>query len=1483
METDPPPSAASRGTRSFAKTRQSIAAPPSRLAVGGEAMAAPRARRKTTYSPGQTSTWGTGDRFLTQPRGWSRNLLRDEEEKSKALAFDPAEFDLLDDPPTDATKPPGTPGAAPVGSRRPSGGHRSARPQESLVKPERCTADGKGLKLGVLRVPCLFFVNLRDAAGHACLLSADDKLRVQIRCIDTPPHSTAELIDGRVAVKWIPGVTGDFTIAVLINGVHIAGSPFSGAAVAGRIDSSQSEVRKVPTKVMAGSHARCEVLLRDQFGNLATYPPLRTNGFRCFAVAKGPTVVEAEVLDTGEGTREVTFRMTKLGEYTVTIEGEDGVQVKGSPFELSVRSQTIEARLSKLKGKGLREAQSGQSASFEIQSVDKFGNPCGTEDYPADESFGFTVLLSYVQNSDRAHASKYPEDFRRKMAYIPDIRGTIKSTGLGKFEAQYTVSRAGDYMMRVTHGKAQLEGSPFKVHVSPGPTFVHNCIRLTSDDEGSASLPASMAGIPSQFDVLARDYFGNSRLCGGDQFVASLSGPETLQCKVTDREDGRYTIRYQPTLAGRYSLSCTLRNEQIKSAPFPLNVLPAAAHAPSCVFYGPGTSSGSVGVSTEFTIEARDKFGNSRGEGGDNFVVVLIGPGASAAEHRAELVDDGYGKYQVHYHIDHVGRYVLRVTLDGENIKGSPTKIVISGARSHPAACGIVGLLPDQRDLPPSIAGEPYSFGIEAHDDFGHLRNKGGDKFMVVVGGIESIRPDVEDHQNGAYTCSFVPRLAGKYLVGVTLNKQHIMGSRFFFEVRPNRVHPASCLCSGSGLSNATAGRVEKFVVTAWDAFGNMTTPDLDFFYVSIAGLDSPITLPASGRDVGEGRYHFSYQANVAGRYEVHVCVKESAGAKPAPVQGSPFVVTVHPDRTSPSACAVRTESKSSLMAGDTIRLSLLARDRFFNPRSCGGDKFDLQLLPDCGRGMLRGRARVHVGEVVDNGNGTYVARVTSTVAGSYRLLLVLMPDEEKGRTEEPTAESQAAPESPAGRLVRLSVTRGDTLMGLGPGSRRFSSLSLGRSSRLLLEKQCREKEEEESAQALEARRKGVRVFFGAYTIYPNVTHAPSCFMSGEGLWQGIVLQRNTFLIQPRDKFGNKTDELCKSFRVSMYRATDASAETDLLHESENRIVSFRSLDKEATASVSVTTGPEGSALASYICTQPGTYWLHVTLQGQEVQGSPFRCKVMQVEELPAIAAHHASVARQFRANALSWDSDTASAWEAHSGTCEDYILHKLTRPGLPVTLGVDMALTWKLASIDPFSYQQKQLEESRGGLSGSRGRYIARKRTAMLHNRLTTMTELLDPGYAARCVEEVEPDDYSAPPSVIAASRRALLNDLPSSRRIGIDTLNHSDASDSRDAPAIRPAILARSNTRSMSTRERIDRPPGLRYRSAAHAPEVARTARTGTCDPPPARWRVLGPTPEPPEEPQPTILTPRAQSLAMSLDKAVPVVERPLPSDVP
>ena len=139
-----------------------------------------------------------------------------------------------------------------------------------------------------------------------------------------------QLIDGRVAVKWVPGVSGEFTTSISINGMPIGGSPFTSNTLNGKIDSSRSEVIGFPKRVVAGNWMRCQVVIRDQFGNLATYQPLAGNGFKFFAEATGPIAISGDVLDTGEGTRDIAFPFTTLGTYKVTIEGEDGIQVRCS-------------------------------------------------------------------------------------------------------------------------------------------------------------------------------------------------------------------------------------------------------------------------------------------------------------------------------------------------------------------------------------------------------------------------------------------------------------------------------------------------------------------------------------------------------------------------------------------------------------------------------------------------------------------------------------------------------------------------------------------------------------------------------------------------------------------------------------------------------------------------------------------------------------------------------------------------------------------------------------------------------------------------------------------------------------------------------------------------------------------------------------------------------------------------------------------------
>ena len=185
-------------------------------------------------------------------------------------------------------------------------------------------------------------------------------------------------------------------------------------------------------------------------------------------------------------------------------------------------------------------------------------------------------------------------------------------------------------------------------------------------------------------------------------------------------------------MAGTYSVAVLLAGKHIQGSPFVLNVLPAEPHAPSCLCYGRGMATAMAGETAELSIEARDRFGNARGEGGALFQVVVVGPGARGIEHRAAVMDCEDGKYEVRYRIDQVGRYVLHATLDGEHVQGSPSKLIVSGARSHPPACAVLDA-PSEEQVACTCSGVPYSFVVEARDDFGNPRMVGGDKFQVHV------------------------------------------------------------------------------------------------------------------------------------------------------------------------------------------------------------------------------------------------------------------------------------------------------------------------------------------------------------------------------------------------------------------------------------------------------------------------------------------------------------------------------------------------------------------------------------------------------------------------------------------------------------------------------------------------------------------------------------------------------------------------------
>jgi len=241
-----------------------------------------------------------------------------------------------------------------------------------------------------------------------------------------------------------------------------------------------------------------------------------------------------------------------------------------------------------------------------------------------------------------------------------------------------------------------------------------------------------------------------------------------LPADIKDNGDGTYTVKYQPTDPGNYHVDVILRNpdkplfyDHLKNSPVDVAIEPGTDPA-NCIAYGPGLEPGVTDTKpANFTIEARDKNGNPRKEGGDDFVVDIQGPNGPI---KAKVVDNGDGTYGVTYQPEDAGIHDIAVTLGDIPIKGSTFHVDVQPA-AWAANSGI----------------DSYSFDILTRDKRNQRMTCGGAPVQVAITGPrkEKIAVDLKDHTDGMYTAKYVLKSTGQHSVAVTIDNNHVQGSPF--------------------------------------------------------------------------------------------------------------------------------------------------------------------------------------------------------------------------------------------------------------------------------------------------------------------------------------------------------------------------------------------------------------------------------------------------------------------------------------------------------------------------------------------------------------------------------------------------------------------------------------------------------------------------------------------------------------------------------
>ena len=181
-------------------------------------------------------------------------------------------------------------------------------PETLLPNADNIAVSGCGIEGGVLKGKVEFKIKAPP--------DTDEKLSVEI----DGPYNSCDVkrssdSSGVLHVQYIPLAIGMYNVNIKYAGEHVSGSPFHPSWTRPAPDASKCSVLGIE------KHGKFTVDCRDGGGN----------GYLGIAVFGGVPAENICVTHNGDYTFEVTYRITKPGETTISVKWHD-VHLKGSPF-----------------------------------------------------------------------------------------------------------------------------------------------------------------------------------------------------------------------------------------------------------------------------------------------------------------------------------------------------------------------------------------------------------------------------------------------------------------------------------------------------------------------------------------------------------------------------------------------------------------------------------------------------------------------------------------------------------------------------------------------------------------------------------------------------------------------------------------------------------------------------------------------------------------------------------------------------------------------------------------------------------------------------------------------------------------------------------------------------------------------------------------------------------------------------------------------
>lgn len=369
-----------------------------------------------------------------------------------------------------------------------------------------------------------------------------------------------------------------------------------------------------------------------------------------------------------------------------------------------------------------------------------------------------------------------------------EVRST--SDGYGEI-IEFIPTVAGKYKIAITYGGEEIPGSP---------------IVFTIEDEGVArafgdGLSVGLQDSPVYFKVDGQGLKGEPHV--------QVDGPETVaSCSIEEEEDGKFLVTYVPKEVGVFDVRVFWNNREVPGSPFHPKVV--------------NTKRARVIGGWDSLLDSQNRMALVTGEEKKlSFDCSEAGPGKLSAEVRgpngmihSQVEQTGSSRYKLAFTPTVEGEHLVYLYYAGLHLPHSP---VLAYAERMGLETDATRVVLKGRGLAMAHVGEEIDFTID-----GSAAGPGTPE--VSFSGVKAdVSVNIQRIGNNIYRATYVPIVAGSYLVNVTWSGRLVKGC----PVKVNVVAVANAsrvICAGDGLQSGVVGKeIKAFIDTRKAGSGELT------------------------------------------------------------------------------------------------------------------------------------------------------------------------------------------------------------------------------------------------------------------------------------------------------------------------------------------------------------------------------------------------------------------------------------------------------------------------------------------------------------------------------------------------------------------------------------------------------------------------------------------------------------------------------------